>query len=337
MKWAVVILLVLGLLTAGSTAVLFGWVQARNAKAASQNTPVVSVLVAQADLPARTRVAAEQVKVDQVPRTGLPAGYFTNQAQAIGKTLKVAVAKGQPLTGSCFLSETAIDDLLKPGMLAFQISLTRRSTAVDLLYPGCIVDVFATFPLQDRKRGDAVVTPLLQNIQVLGVRDQTVVSTRDEKNGTKKSASPSGDVTVALEVNARQAAALQLAMEKGTLGLAMRNPLDKNPNPIEPMVMKEGQLTASSEAMDPATLMLYNKLQEMLGNKPLVDVNSPPVARAVVDPNSNPAEGLGGLPERKSTVTITVIRGSKVEEAQVKQEQKEGEEAPPAEAKEAGV
>ena len=338
MKWAIVILLILGLLAAGSTAVLFGWVQARNTKAPAQAT-AVEVLVTQADLPARTRLAADQVKVERVPKEGLPAGYFTNPAQAIGKTVKIAVVKGQPLAGSCFLPETAIDDLLKPGMLAFQISLARRSTAVDLLYPGCIVDVFATFPLQDRKRGEAVTTPLLQNIQVLGVRDETVISASEEKEKEKegsflsrKSASHSGDVTVALEVTSRQAAALQLAMERGTLGLAMRNPLDKNLNPTDPMVVKEGQLTASSEAMDPQTLALVNQLQQMLGNRPASDANSPPAppVAAEPDPGSGPSVPpyFGRITQKQSTWSMTIIRGQKVEEAEIKLKHDQDEETP---------
>ena len=274
MKLAVVILVMLGLVAASAATVLFQTLNVRPAPA-----PIVDALLAQADLPARTRLTAEQVKAERVPTTGLPAGCFTHPAQAIGRTLKMAVVKGQPLTASCFLPETTIDDLLKPGMLAFQISLGRRSFAVDLLYPGCIVDVFATFPLQDRKRGDAVTTPLLQNIQVLGVRDETVISASEEKTGAKKSAGHGGDVTVALEVTARQAAALQLALERGTLGLAMRNPLDKNLNPTDPMVVKEGQLAASSEAMDPQTLVLVNQLQVMLGNKPVSDAHAPPPRR----------------------------------------------------------
>ena len=76
---------------------------------------------------------------------------------------------------------TSVDDLLRPGMLAFQIPLSRGATPVDLLYPGCFVDVFATFPLYDRQKGEAVVTPLLQNIRVLGVRDETVVTTPTEE------------------------------------------------------------------------------------------------------------------------------------------------------------
>ena len=332
MKWAIVILLMFGLLAAGSTAVLFGWVQARNMKAPAQAT-AVDVLLAQADLPARTRLAADHLKVERVPKTGLPAGYFTNQAQAIGKTLKIAVVKGQPLAGSCCLPETAIDDLLKPGMLAFQISLTRRSTAVDLLYPGCIVDVFATFPLQDRKRGEAVTTPLLQNIQVLGVRDETVISASEEKDGSilsRKSVGRGGDVTIALEVSSRQAAALQLAMERGTLGLAMRNPLDKNLNPTDPMVVKEGQLTASSEAMDPQTLALVNQLQQMLGNRPRVDVNCPPALPAPAGPDPSVPPYFGSITARRSTWPMTIIRGQKVEEAEIKLKDDQGEDTPPA-------
>jgi Flp pilus assembly protein CpaB len=342
MKWAIVILLILGLLAAGSTAVLFGWVQARNTKAPAQAT-AVEVLLTQADLPARTRLAADQVRVERVPKEGLPAGYFTNPAQAISKTLKIAVVKGQPLAASCFLPETAIDDLLKPGMLAFQISLARRSTAVDLLYPGCIVDVFATFPLQDRKRGEAVTTPLLQNIQVLGVRDETVVSASEEKEKegsflSKKSASHSGDVTVALEVTSRQAAALQLAMERGTLGLAMRNPLDKNLNPTDPMVVKEGQLTASSEAMDPQTLALVNQLQQMLGNRPVVDPNSPAAVVPAGPDTSGPSipPYFGRITQKQSTWPMTIIRGQKVEEAEIKLKDDHGEETPPADGNAAG-
>jgi Flp pilus assembly protein CpaB len=342
MKVAIVVLLMLGVLAAGSTAVLFGWVQAKNLRQSSQ-VAMVDAVLAQADLPARTRLVADHVRVEQVPKTGLPTGCYMSPAQAIGKTLKIAVVKGQPLAASCCLPETAIDDLLKPGMLAFQISLARRSTAVDLLYPGCIVDVFATFPLQDRKRGEAVTTPLLQNIQVLGVRDETVISASEEKEKdgsflSRKSAGHSGDVTVALEVTSRQAAALQLAMERGTLGLAMRNPLDKNLNPTDPMVVKEGQLTASSEAMDPQTLALVNQLQQMLGNRPVVDANSPAAVVPAGPDTSGPSipPYFGRIAQKQSTWPMTIIRGQKVEEAEIKLKDDHGEETPPADGNAAG-
>ncbi len=326
MKLAVVTLLILGMIAAGSAAYVFQWVQAMNAPRTGDNLAVDVVLV-QADLPARTRLTVDHVTVERVPKAGLPVGYFTSQAQTVGKTLKVAVVKGQPLAASCFLPETAIDDLLRPGMLAFQISLARRSTVADLLYPGCIVDVFATFPLQDHKKGDAVTAPLLQNIQVLAVRDQTVVSAPEEKDKKKDSVLAKGissrgsDMTVALEVTARQAAALQLAMERGTLGLAMRNPLDKNLNPTDPMVVKEGQLTASSEAMDAQTLTLVNQLQTLLGNRPPVDPNCPPAPWTTATPEPDAPlipESFASKTQKRSGWQMTIIRGQKVEEAEIK-------------------
>jgi Flp pilus assembly protein CpaB len=349
MKLAVVTLLVLGMVAAGSAAFVVQWVQAKNTPQTGSNLPV-DVVLAQADLPARTRLTVDHVKVERVPKAGLPADYFTSQAQAIGKTLKVAVVKGQPLAASCFLPETAIDDLLRPGMLAFQIALARRSTVADLLYPGCIVDVFATFPLQDRKKGDAVTAPLLQNIQVLAVRDQTVVSVPEEKDKKRESAltrgmpTREGEMTVALEVTARQAAALQLAMERGTLGLAMRNPLDKNLNPTDPMVVKEGQLTASSEAMDAQTLTLVNQLQTLLGNRPPDDPNCAPSPWATVasDPNAPvPAASdptyFGSATRKRSGWQMTIIRGQKVEEAEIKLKNGQGEDTAPADADPAPV
>jgi Flp pilus assembly protein CpaB len=341
MKWAVVILLVLGLLAAGSAALLFQWVQIRNVKPLAQ-AATADVLLAQADLPARTRVLADHVRVERIPKAGLPEGYFTNQAQAIGKTLKMAVVKGQPLTGSSFLPETAIDDLLRPGMLAYQISMARRATPVDLLYPGCIVDVFATFPLHNRTKGEAVVIPLLQNIQVLGVRDQTVVTPAHDQRERNKPTTfnpGTGNVTVSLEVNARQVAALQLVIEKGSLGLAMRNPLDKNLNPVEPMVMKEGQLTAASEAMDPQTLALVDQLQQLLGNKPPADANCPPVAKLAPDPNTlaSLTEAAGNLSQKRSAWQMTIIRGQKIEEAELKRTDNKDEEAQPAAVEKAGT
>jgi Flp pilus assembly protein CpaB len=225
--------------------------------------------------------------------------------------------------------------MLRPGMLAFQIPLQRRSTAVDLLYPGCIVDVFATFPLTNSDKGEAVVTPLLQNIQVLAIEDETVVPQESEGGSVaptpRRQPSMSGSATVTLEVNSRQAAALQLALERGTLGLAMRNPLDKEWNPMEPMVVKEGQLTAGSEALDPATLALFGSLQRMLiGGTTTPDANSvaPTSTVASSDPNAPvpvlpivaPAP-VPGLEPKAPARQVTVIKGSKVEDVEVKEEQ----------------
>lgn len=341
MKLAVIVLVMLGIVAAGAATILVQALPGLKQK----EIPKVDVLVAASDLPARTRLAEENVAVEQVPRTGLPQGFFMAPAQAIGKVLKLDVAKGEILTGSSCIAKGSIDDLLRPGFLAFPAPLPRRTTSVELLYPGCIVDVFATFPLRDKEKGDAVVTPLLQSIQVLAIGQDTVIPPANEKEAAEQTArrrtGSTSSVTVTLEVTARQAAALQLAMEKGSLGLAMRGPTDKGWNPMEPMVVKEGQLTAGSEALDPQTLALVTSLQRILNPEAVPDPNaSKPPAAATVQPDPNslfnapplPAPApIPGVQQKKRTMEITVIRGQTVEETEVErneqQEQTENEES----------
>lgn len=257
----VIVLVVLGLVAAGAAAMVVQSLQLLKPKPLAD----VQVLVAAADLEARTPLKESLVEVRHMPRTGLPVDFLSNWSQVAGKILKVAVVKGQPLAASAFIGKGSVDDLLRAGMLAFPIHLSRRVTAENLFYPGCVVDVFATFTLRDQQRGEAVVVPLLQGIRVLGVANETVVSISPAEGTDVQARRPSGaEAVVTLEVNSRQAAALQLSMDRGTLGLAMRNPMDQGVNPLEPMVVKEGQLTSPTEGLDPQTLSLLGQIQQMM-------------------------------------------------------------------------
>jgi Flp pilus assembly protein CpaB len=331
MKLAVLVLIVLGLLAAGSAAFLFQWVQATQAPRETR-PDTVEVVVAQSDLPARTRLTAEHLVLQKVPKTGLPANYLTSPTPVIGNVLKMPLTKGEIVTAAACIAKGSVDDLLRPGMLAYAAPFPRDSSVFELLYPGCVVDVFATFPLRERNKGEAVVFPLLQNVQVLAVGTDTVIpATQEEKaaSGNK----PRGNAIVTLEVNARQVGALQLALKQGSLGLAMRNPTYKGWNPMEPMVVKEGQLTAASETLDPQTMALFGRIQQMLASSDsTLDPNAllalqGPKPGATPEPNVAPAgtapagpfpEYVGTLAEkRKSAWQMTIIRGQKVEQEEV--------------------
>lgn len=327
MKIAIIVLLLLGILAAGAATFL---VQAIDFKIGGEKEVAkVTVLVADANLPARTRLTEKHVKVEKAPKAGLPVGYFVGSAQAIGKVLRVPVVRGQPLDDSLFLAKGSIDDLLKPGMRAFPIALSSRSTPVDLLYPGCIVDVFATFSLRGRdSNADAVVVPLLQKIQVLGVAGNTVMTAQqvDAKSAPRRS---SGIPTVTLEVTSAQVSALQLALQGGTLGLAMRNANDEGLESMEPMSRKGGRMS-----VDPETLALLRRIHETLGTESAIDPNSlaadePPAVQptAVAQPAVAPMIAPNGtIAETPAVVTaipsasrsVTIIRAQKQEEVEVK-------------------
>ncbi len=328
MKFAIIMLVVLGIVAAGA-ATLF--LQSMSLFQQPKEVATFDVLVATADLAPRTALTEALVEVKKMPKTGLPADYLSNWSQAAGKILKLAVVKGQPLANSSFIPKDSVDDLLRPGMLAFPIHLNRRVTAENLFYPGCVVDVFATFPLTNQRKGEAVVFPLLQGVRVLAVANETVVSAAQAKTAAPQPRSQAAEAVVTLEVNSRQASALQLAMERGTLGLAMRNPTDTSVNPMDSMVVKEGQLTAASETLDPQTLAMVGSIQKILNPERTVDVNAPKTVAAsqltakVSDPNAPaspmlPQVNLPLIPAIQSKKTgwpVEIIRGQKVETTDV--------------------
>ena len=171
------------------------------------------------------------------------------------------MVEGQVLTESCFVTEGSGAQLaaaLPHGMRAVSITLSGRAVSGGLLYPGCVVDVLASFslPSVDRDRGQAISTTLLHGIQVLAVEDATIVSKRDDKKKStlKGNRTSSGRVTIALMVDPRQAEALQLARDYGKISLAMRNPLDRYPVDIDATVLSEGRLAKLGSLMTPAVL-----------------------------------------------------------------------------------
>ena len=177
MKFAVVLLVVLGLVAAGAAAMFVKSTSLLKQK----ETPTVDVLVACHDLPARTSLHGDRVEVRKMTKTGLPQGYLSNWSQAAGKILKVAVVKGQPLTDSQFIPKNSIDDLLKPGMLAFPRPCPRATRPWTCSTRAALSTSLPRSRCADREKGDAVVTPLLQNIQVLAIADDTVIPPASDK------------------------------------------------------------------------------------------------------------------------------------------------------------
>ena len=140
-------------------------------------------------------------------------------------------------------------------MRAVSVPVSKHSVMGGLLYPGSIVDVVATFRLSnnDRATGEAISTTLLHGVQVLAIQQKSIMSGPDSE---EQSAPPASvrELTVTLMVDSKQAQALQLAMEKGSVSLAMRNPLDKDPVDAEAMVLSQGRLARMGSMLTPAVL-----------------------------------------------------------------------------------
>lgn len=261
MKWAIVALCALGLLAAGAAAVLVTSLQ----DGASPTSPQVvervvpamvadlPVAVAARDLAAFAVVRAEDVDVVEARSDAAPRNALADPLAVIGRMLGTPMVAGQPFLAGAFVEEGSAQQLarsLGPGRRAMSITLDDGSGLEQLLYPGSVVDVLATFVRETPEGSTPLTITLLEAIRVLAIGERTVV---DPFASSDDSRAPGrARPTVSLLVDGEQANKLKLAMEEGRVSLALRDPGD-DPNagsPLEPTGL--GQLSPALGAPAPS-------------------------------------------------------------------------------------
>jgi pilus assembly protein CpaB len=240
MKTAVGILTLLGILAAGSAALVM------QALKPARETPMVRVLMVQGDLPAMTRLTAEEIKLEMVPRAALPKGCLIDPSQVIGRILSVPLMKGQLVTESSLVPRGAAAEkmmTLPPGMGVATVAVPSRSVNGGLLYPGCFVDVLAAIQEGSGSRAPLVSGTLFKAMQVWSLGDETggPVPVEQEEKAKKRPPSGSGTIKVNLLVNEEQAKILQVVAERGSVTLMIRNPREAaQAGPQTELVADEG-------------------------------------------------------------------------------------------------
>jgi Flp pilus assembly protein CpaB len=169
------------------------------------------------------------------------------------------------------------------GKRAVTLSLDDHSGLERILYPGCIVDVVASFKVNaSEEMGRAVSTTLLQNIEVLAVEGSSVVNKEDPdkvearttRTGTRRS------LLVTVMVDSKQAEALQLATQHGEVSLAMRNPADVAVANSDATLLAEGQLAQLAQLLAPKVGGQGDRFEEESGLQSATADGSAPVATA---------------------------------------------------------
>jgi len=306
MKWTIVILVVFGMISAVAATLLVNILRHNAGGDLSSN---IEVLVASRSMPAMSVVTPSHINKSKIARNLLPEGYLSDPSQAVGKVLSKPIVESQVLTKHCFITEGGGAQLaasLPQGMRAVSVPVSSHSVMGGLLYPGCVVDVLATFSLTStREVGQAVSATLLQGVQVLAIQDVSVVSKPDpEKKGvldTRKETSYGSMLTVTLMVNPKQAEALQLAIGSGHIMLAMRNPSDKQTMDIAATVLSEGQLAKFGSNLTTTVLSGKNGDNVLQGSDSnLITTEKPTDFEKITSARVSPQW------------EVTVIRGAKV-------------------------
>ena len=245
MRWFIIGLVVLGVLAALSAAVLVASLKAdvgASTPMTARVSPDVEILVAARDLPAMTVVDAKSIVKKKVPRSAAPEGCFFDVVQVVGKLLALPIVEGQAFTRKYCVTEGSgreIAAALSDGMRAVSFPIPQHSGLDGILYPGSVVDVMMSLDLPSKGgvRGETLSCTLLRGVQVLGIGDRTVVSQGD--GGNLQGLDRGRRQMITLMVTSKQAEMLKLALERGTVSLAMRNPLDSAPVSSQGVLISE--------------------------------------------------------------------------------------------------
>jgi Flp pilus assembly protein CpaB len=218
-------MLLVGLAVAAVAALLVGLLQSLSSPdQAARGAGARQHIVAARDLPAGRKLVAQDLAWANAPE-GVDAG-LASSSEALGRALVVPLSKGQPLREANLttrLSGAAIANLLPSGQRAITISLRDTSPEV-VLYPGAMVDVLATFEVPGRSgpEREALTRTVLEAAKVLAVNEDAVGAA----DGAERR-SASRRLAVTLAVTAQQAADLELASSRATLGIALRSEQDR--------------------------------------------------------------------------------------------------------------
>jgi pilus assembly protein CpaB len=294
--------MLLGLVAALCAAILVGAMKGSTPQVIIKPAAVVTdngevkVLVASRPLSAMTAIVTGDVAVKTMPRDKAPVGFTTQPVDVIGKVLSGPLAEGGVFTDTMFSGQigTKVSAVIPPGKRAVGISVADYAGLDGLLYPGAMVDVVMSLRSDtsgpENGRHDALATTLLENVQVLAVETQSVVSPVKPDDHNDQS---HGSHRVTLLVDSRQAKALELAMQQGALALAMRNPMDDAPS--ERDSLSEGSMVSSAPVRLGAANSL-NQLEDafikMTNHKAQVTPAIAPLAGPTTEPTEAPAGQL---------------------------------------------
>ena len=208
------------------------------------------------------------------------------------------------------------------GGRAVNIALPADRGVVSLLYPGCLVDVVASFRVPATPgvpSGEIASITLLQGVRVLQVGGRSVVSNDPDDSDSGTNITGQRKTVVTLMVDQRQAEVLQLALTHGEVSLAVRNPLDEGAGESNGVLLSElseqlsRRIVTSTATELAATAMQVQESADGGGD--------PDQSAQVADASQSSAgaaEPLETLPMQPWT--LTVFRGSAVQVLQFDQE-----------------
>ena len=229
----------------------------------SESTTTAAVVVAAVDIPARTQITEEMVKVRDVPVDVKPEASYGSVDEVIGKATRYPLSLDEEVTSSKVVSlepsqgTNSIAFVIPKDMRAISINADQVLSAGGLVLPGDYVDIIGVFNVKsaDGTEEEAyLVRTVLQNVEVLAVAQTISDVPPPAEDGTQAVATGSTDgqrargseadpnpeaTTLTLLVQPEQAEWVFLAEANGTLRAVVRGFGDSGSTEVRPIVKSE--------------------------------------------------------------------------------------------------
>lgn len=201
-----------------SALLLSWWVYQRTT--APQSREVALAVAAVKDLPVGKRVEAADLKFITVDRKDLPKGAFLKAADVVDRAVTAPITASELVLEGKLAAKgggEGLTALIEPGMRAISVQVNETSGVAGFIQPGTRVDVLFTRIFSN---GDAATTTILQNVKVLAYGRQLEPGARPDPREANR------PTVATLLVTQEEAEKMALAVQRGRIQLALRNPLD---------------------------------------------------------------------------------------------------------------
>jgi pilus assembly protein CpaB len=215
----------------------------------------VPIVVAKADIPARTKITAQMVEVKLVPEDAASVLGFKDTTQVVGQVTRFPIAVNEQVLTNKIVSLAgtgtsgrSLSYVVPQGKRAIAISASDVQNAGGLLIPGDYVDVVVLYDVEfaGRNPGDRqtaasfVAHTLMQNVQILAISTNVVdlvpeatPSANGQQARNSEGKPTPGAATVTLALSPQDAERIYLAEVNGKIRLSLRAYGDGDQKPID--------------------------------------------------------------------------------------------------------
>jgi len=317
MNLRTILLIVVALGAAGFTAYFAqNWLIAQrdafNSQAAKEPVEVIptdEILVAKENLPTGSFVNADDLTWQTWPKEGIKEEYVVkgigSEQDLVGAVVRTHLLAGEPITAARVIhpgDRGFLAAVLEEGKRAVSVPVDATTGISGFVFPGDWVDVLLTFRTSVKSEGEEEASTetrffsetLLTEVRILAI-DQSVESV----DGTAQVAK-----TATLEVSAKQAEKIAIAMSIGSLSLSLRS------------MVRDQKSDGSAAEMAGGTM------GDQVTGDPSSQV-SPPLSKKAQQNNLSYTRDIDiyymrgdpfGIPTSGMSSTVTVLRGSETGE-----------------------